>query len=264
MERHECTQESVSVSVVIPTYNRSGVLGRAIDSVLAQTHEKLELLVVDDASTDSTAKLVKDYDDPRVRHIPHQKNRGANVARNRGILASRGEYVAFLDDDDCWKPPKLEKQVEVFASSTTQLGLVYTGREVYDAEGYVNKNLPSDDGEVFDSLLRRNFIPSETPLVRRACFSESGLFDPNMKSCQDWDMWLRIAQRYLVGYVPEVLAETHRDSKNRISDDFGRKCQGTIFMIRKYWRDYLRDREAIALAAYSLYKNCARMRLDRD
>lgn len=101
-----------TISVIIPTYNHAGTLPRAIDSVLAQTFEDFELLVVDDGSTDDTAAVIADYEDDRVRYVPHETNRGASVARNTGIDHARGEFVAFLDSDDEWLPTKLERQLD--------------------------------------------------------------------------------------------------------------------------------------------------------
>lgn len=114
-----------TVSVIIPTYNRVDVLRRAIDSVLAQTYEDIELLVVDDGSTDGTKSLVTGYDDPRVVYVPHRTNRGASVARNTGIDRAKGEYMAFLDSDDEWRPEKLEKQVALLESRSEQWVAAY-------------------------------------------------------------------------------------------------------------------------------------------
>jgi len=99
------------VSVIIPTYNRAATLGRAIDSALEQTIDDLEVVVVDDGSTDDTESVLAAYEDPRVRTIIHATNQGANVARNTGLEHVRGEYVAFLDSDDVWHPAKLERQL---------------------------------------------------------------------------------------------------------------------------------------------------------
>ena len=115
------------VSVIIPTHNRSEFLGAAIGSVLSQTFQDFELIVVDDASTDTTAEVVASFNDERIKFIRHGMNKGGSVARNTGILNSTGDYIAFLDDDDEWLPAKLSKQIQVLLSSPPEVGCVYAG-----------------------------------------------------------------------------------------------------------------------------------------
>ena len=110
------------VSVIIPTYNRAHLVGRAIRSVLNQTYQDFEIIVVDDGSTDNTEEVVKSFNDPRIRYIRHEKNRGGSAACNTGIRAARGEYIAFQDSDDEWLPEKLEKQMQVFENTPTGVG----------------------------------------------------------------------------------------------------------------------------------------------
>jgi glycosyltransferase involved in cell wall biosynthesis len=109
---------SIAVSVVIPTYNRASLLGRAIKSVLEQTYQDFEIIVVDDASTDNTEEVVRNLRDRRIRYLRHEKNRGGSAARNTGIRAAWGQYIAFQDSDDEWLPEKLKKQMEVLAAAT--------------------------------------------------------------------------------------------------------------------------------------------------
>src|SRR6056297_1399486 len=119
-----------TVSVIVPTYNRADSLPRTIDSVLAQTHDDLELVVVDDASTDDTETVVERYEDDRVTYLEHATNRGGSAARNTGIRASDGDYVAFLDSDDEWHPEKLERQVRELESRSEEWVAAYCGVEM--------------------------------------------------------------------------------------------------------------------------------------
>ena len=121
------SEEKPTGSVIIPTYNRARMVDRAIQSVLSQTYQDFEIIVVDDASTDNTQEVVKEcmFRDKRVRYIKHEKNKGGSAARNTGIKNEHGEYVGFLDSDDEWLPTKLEKQIELFRKRCNSVGAVY-------------------------------------------------------------------------------------------------------------------------------------------
>ncbi len=121
------TEKRPTVSVIIPTYNRAHLLGRAIESVLDQTYQDFEIIVVDDASADETEEVVKSFGDDRINHIRHQKNKGGSAARNTGIKAARGEFIAFLDSDDEWVPKKLEKEIDRLQTLSNEVGVVYSG-----------------------------------------------------------------------------------------------------------------------------------------
>ena len=114
-----------TISVIIPTYNRAHLIGKAVKSVLSQTYQDFEIIVVDDGSTDNTEEIVKSFTDYKIYYICHKHNRGASAARNTGIKASRGEYIAFLDSHDEWLPEKLDKQIKTFNSESSEVGVVY-------------------------------------------------------------------------------------------------------------------------------------------
>jgi glycosyltransferase involved in cell wall biosynthesis len=200
------------VSVVIPVYNGARFLSRAIDSVLAQTYPAVEVVVVDDGSTDDSRALVAGYGD-RVVAV-HQANGGVAQARNAGILASRGELVAFLDQDDWWRPEKVAAQVRVFQSDA-EIGLVHTGVGHYDeqAQAFVGRLNPHDAphelvGYCYERLLLGNSIYNATVMVRRAALDAVGHFDASIagNTVADYELWLRVAQRFALAYVPEELA----------------------------------------------------------
>lgn len=198
-----------TISVVIPTHNRAKLLKRAINSVLRQTFEDFELIVVDDASLDNTSEVVESINDGRIRYVRLEKNSGGPVARNTGIKKARGKFIALLDDDDEWLPNRLELQIEKFESLGKDVGVVYGGFYYVsqDTGEIIGKRLPRYRGDVYTHFLKENFVGSPTLLIRKECFKKAGLFDPELKSSQDWDMWLRIAKYYRFDYVPAVVAK---------------------------------------------------------
>jgi GT2 family glycosyltransferase len=197
------------VSVIIAAYNAEQYLAEALDSVAAQTFQNFEVIVVDDGSTDRTADIVAGYSQV---HCLHQPNRGQPAARNAGIRAARGKYIAFLDADDLWLPSKLEKQVN-FLMSHADVDWIYSDAIVVDAENRtaickVGERLTLHEGPILRELLLCSFIASPTPLIKREVFADAVLFDesPNAKIGEDWKMWLRIAERHPVAVIREALA----------------------------------------------------------
>jgi glycosyltransferase involved in cell wall biosynthesis len=223
------------VSVIIPTHNRANLLGRAIKSVLSQTFEDFELIVVDDASTDRTPEVVGSIDDGRIRYIRLKKNSGAPIARNTGIKKSRGEFIAFLDDDDEWLPMRLEVQLKKFEGLEKSVGVVYGGFYYVSQENgkILGRNVPKFRGDVYPYLLKENFIGSPTLLIRRKCFKKAGLFDPLLTSSQDWDMWLRIAKHYKFDYVNEIIAKYYVHGR-QISFNMNKYIPGRERFINKH------------------------------
>lgn len=196
-----------SVSVVIPAYNAAAYVGAAIDSVLAQTLKDLEIIVVDDGSTDETPLVLERFGS-RIRAI-RQQNRGVSAARNRGIDESHGRYVAFLDADDLWLPAKLQRQIEALAADGVK-------QACYTSHLLVTEQLrplrahrsPRRSTALDDLLARGNVIGSPSSVVcERELFSAAGGFDEAFSLCADWEMWLRIAARTDFLYVDEPLVQ---------------------------------------------------------
>jgi glycosyltransferase involved in cell wall biosynthesis len=193
------------VSVIIPTYNRLSMLKEAVDSVLAQDFEDMELIVVDDGSTDETAEELKQYGG-RVKLIQHSVNRGVSAARNRGILDERGKYVAFLDSDDLWVKGKLKIQV-AFLDDNPHYPLCYTD-EIWIRKGKrVNPMLKHAkySGWIFEKCLPLCIISPSSAMMRKTLFSKVGLFDEALPVCEDYDFWLRVSARFPIFFINRKL-----------------------------------------------------------
>ncbi|HYU25722.1 MAG TPA: glycosyltransferase [Thermoanaerobaculia bacterium] len=196
-----------TISVIMPSYNYARYLRQAIDSALGQTCAPLEVIVVDDGSTDATPEVLASYGD-RI-HVIRQKNQGVATARNTGIAAARGEYVAFLDSDDLWDPRKLELQVARFEADPS-LGLAHSGVEMFDDAGNTLRVYrEGKEGRIAADLLC--FSPNVITLtgsnimVPKRVAEEIGGFDPRLPPSEDWDFCYRVAARYPVGFVADVL-----------------------------------------------------------
>lgn len=193
-----------TVSVIIPTYNRADFLKEAVDSVLTQTFHDVELIVVDDGSTDHTRQLLQSYGQ-QLRSVT-QENRGVSSARNIGIHASTGEYIALLDSDDLWLPNKLEQQVTVMEQQP-DLQLCHT-EEIWIRRGKrVNpkKKHQKHGGYIFPYCLPLCVISPSSVMMRRTLFEEVGMFDEALPACEDYDLWLRITKTYPVHFIETPL-----------------------------------------------------------
>lgn len=230
------------VSVVIPTYQRATFLERAITSVLAQTYTRWEIIVVDDNDASSayrreTRSFMERYrDDSRISYLEHPENRGGSAARNTGIRAAQGEYVAFLDDDDEWQPTKLAAQLRCFELSGRATAFVYTGFEKVDtATGERVAVIPSVRGDVYESLLKRNPIgTTSTVMCRKDALLEVGLFDETLPAKQDIDLYIRLAQAYRVDFVSDVLATFYNHAQERISTSSDAAVRSHEIFYEKY------------------------------
>ncbi|WP_092378786.1 glycosyltransferase family 2 protein [Desulfomicrobium apsheronum] len=192
------------VSVIIPTHDRADVLGRAVASVLGQTWTDFELFVVDDGSSDATASVLAEFDDPRLTGM-HQENKGVSAARNLGIAASGGRYVALLDSDDYWMPDKLEKQIRFMAESGFA---ICQTEEIWIRNGQrVNPRFKhaKPAGWFLERSLELCLISPSCVMFTRELWRELGPFDERLPACEDYSLWLRVGARHPVGLVPEAL-----------------------------------------------------------
>ncbi len=225
---------SSQVSVVIPTHNRADMLPRAIRSVLTQTVQDFEIIVVDDASTDDVKAVVQSFGDARIILVRHEACRGGSAARNTGIVSARGEFVAFLDDDDEWLPKKLELQLLRMAADDKP-GMVYTGAlHIGQQSGSVHKVFrPVDSPDLLGRLLKENVIETTSSvMIRRVCLGRGIRFDESLKSCQDWDFYLKVVKQCSVACIGTPLVR-HYEHPSRISKNYESVMQGHHDLYRK-------------------------------
>jgi glycosyltransferase involved in cell wall biosynthesis len=222
------------VSVIIPAYNAAGFVRRAVDSVLGQGFQDFELLVVDDGSTDATREALAEYGD-RLRLLG-QDNDGPAAARNHGLQHARGEYVAFLDADDYWKPEKLQRQVELL-DARPEIGFCSTATEVTDSVGRPAGNWPCrpEAGPLPDILFLHGTVISGSTsgvLARRNLIDAVGGFDPTLRGFEDPDLWIRLAARAGYACIPEPLTVVVR-THNSVSGNLVNMRRATLASFRK-------------------------------
>jgi glycosyltransferase involved in cell wall biosynthesis len=241
------------VSVITPTFNRAHLIGETMRSILAQTFDDLEILVIDDGSTDNTSEVIVSLGDPRIRFIPLPHSGSISSVRNRGIREAGGQYITFLDSDDLWSPQAVMTLKGVLDGNPA-LGLSY---------GRVERRGPCPDrridrhlarirmrsGNVFPPLLLENFILTQAVMVRKEAFSKAGIFDEelNISIGEDWEFFLRLAWHYPVGAADETLGYyvTHGANTNK---DSIKSCQDEIRILNKICAAFPVKKELAALA----------------
>jgi GT2 family glycosyltransferase len=209
----------MDVSVIVPTRNRSALLATTLRSVVRQRDVDLEVIVVDDASTDRTPEVVTALGDARVRMVRCQAPRGVSAARNLGAAEARGEWLGFVDDDDLWAPDKLARQLH--AAREESRGWAYGGAVVIDARGRILRaQIPLPPDETVRALLQYDAIPGggSNVIVRRATWQEAGPFDTRLRGGEDWEMWLRLAKRGLPACVCSPLVAKRLHDSNMTLD----------------------------------------------
>lgn len=262
------------VSVIIPTYNRSRLLAGALKSVLAQSYDDWEILVIDDGGIDDAAAVVAGFDGKPIRYLRHEHRRGSAASRNTGILHATSEYVAFLDDDHEWYPEKLMRQMQRMQASPGEVGGVYTGCFIIErSTGKIREQVvPTTRGDVHRALLAGNCIGSASSmLMRRSCIQEAGCFDEGLPSFYDYDLWLRAAHKYHFECIREPLLKYYVDGdeiwtnpdafargldlmfkKHGESTAFRRKCAGYYLRLGMQFceaRQFNAGRKALLRAA---------------
>lgn len=259
-----------TVSVVIAAFNAARWIGETLDSVLAQTYRDFEVIVIDDGSTDETADVVALYG--RKVHYFHRENGGQPSARNVGIRAARGSYIAFIDADDLWLPNKLELQMKLL-TVRRHLAWVYSDAFYYDTESRSVRKTASQlnkmfDGDILRQLLMGNFIPSPTPVIKKEVFDIIGYFDesPLLRIGEDWNMWLKIAAKYIIGYIPQPLAMVRCHATSMIgSMDLSVSFQSELRMVEQaVSRDPVHLTAIRKSALAKVYINAAQYMLARN
>jgi glycosyltransferase involved in cell wall biosynthesis len=232
----------MTLSVIIPAYNRASVIPAAIRSVFSQGFGDLEVIVVDDASSDGTREAVAALKDPRLVYIRHERNQGGAAARNTGITAARGEYVAFLDSDDEWLPGKLQKQMDLFKKLDDAYGVVYTGLKVEFEDGRPGEISPAvHRGYFLNELLVSNCVRTlSSVIVKRKYLQDVGGLDARLRSCQDWDLYIRLMKvcKFECVQEPLVVYYVNKQDPSRISNAGKSIIQGHDMILQKFQEDY--------------------------
>lgn len=232
---------SPAVSVVIPTHQRAGAIRASVQSVLRQTFEDFELIVVDDGSSDGTEAALAAIPDPRLKTLRHERNRGANAARNTGLAAAAAPLVAYQDSDDEWLPDKLARQLARLEAAPAETVAVYCGLALAEpdpADGRMRLDyLPRADGravegDLTEALLVGNIVSTQTLLARRSALRQAGGFDEALPALQDWDMALRLARRGPFAFVDEPLA-IQRLSPNSLTRAKGKRLEAYARVLEK-------------------------------
>ncbi len=224
------------ISVVIPTYNRAHRLRRALAGVQRQTCANLEIIVVDDGSTDGTAALLQGFPERRLRYVRHDENRGGSAARNTGIAQARGSYVAFLDSDDEWMHEKLERQLAVFRRHP-EIAAVSTADVVCrDGRAAEIRFTDPPEGPLLPTLLRRYIGVTSSLMVKKSCLEAVGGFDEQLVRCQDWDLCIRLAERYSMVHLPDVLVRIHNHADEASITSTPETMAGYRLFLQKHGR----------------------------
>lgn len=221
------------VSIVLPTYNRTNLVGRAVESILEQTYQEFELIVIDDGSIDDTENVIKSYEDERIRYRKLEQNYGPAHARNVGISYAECEYIAFHDSDDVWRREKLEKQMKVMRNAPEEVGMVYGCCKYHGLLGetdyFPRREIEAEkkQGFIYPKLLEENLIGMPSLLVRRECIGQVGMFHEGFQSLEDYEWILRLGRQYEARYIDEVLVDVYAQegSINRnLSVNFTARC----------------------------------------
>jgi len=229
------------VSVIVPAYNAAVYLPYAVDSVLAQTYPNWEIVIVDDGSTDDTRAVVDSYR-PKLRdklQYIYQPNKGLPAARNTGMRAASGEFIALLDADDVWLPQRLERGAAMMDAGPG-VGLVHARVVRINALGDITGQLKVKpkymSGNIArDIYTRRVHIVCPTVLFRKTCLQTAGWFDETMQATEDRDLWFRIALRDKVAYIDEVLAH-YRLSPSSMTSNLDRLLKGQLYFVAKHYK----------------------------
>ncbi len=275
--------ENKLVSVIIPTYKRPDTLSRAIDSVLRQTYSPIEIFVVDDNNPDTegralTEELMKKYEnEPRVTYLKHEKNKNGSAARNTGARASKGEYLAFLDDDDEYLPCKIEAQVKRLEELDEEWGACYCRYYRKSGDKIISRSMEKREGYVSFHELCRNFWHGggTGPIVRRSVFEDVGGFDESFWRNQDYEYMLKITKKYKLAFTNvygqivhvdsfherqityEATLETFKNTFKRDIDELDEKKKRKFnkMMALQTYRYYLFDEKNVKEAVAVLKKN---------
>lgn len=247
-----------TISVIIPAYNSERTIQETVESVQNQTLSDIEIIIINDGSTDQTWNLIQRLDDPRIRAFSYE-NGGVAVARNRGIAHSAGELLAFLDSDDLWTSDKLESQLEAL-NTHPDTSVAYSWTSYFhDQKGTIHPGHPVYfEGDVYADLLKWNFLASgSNPLISRKAIEEIGGFDPVFPPCEDWDFYLRLSAKYKFIFVPKHQIIYRQSSTSVSASNFEFMEKQSLAVIEKNYQrapqqyQYLKRQSVAWIYTYS-------------
>lgn len=236
------------VSVVIPTHNRPQMLKKAIGSVLAQEYKDWEVIVIDDCPERPAEYVIKEFADPRLIYVKHEKNKGGGAARNTGIAASSGEFIAFLDDDDEWLPEKLARQMDKFEKTSYETGFCFSAvKIIYDDRQEVSA-AKEGIADFYQTALSRfkGFITSSL-VVKKYVFKECGMFDESLPSHQEAELILRISRKFKgLGFSRPLVKMTQNSGHEHINKDLTKRIAGRELVLEKHMSEFLQNPDILA------------------
>lgn len=248
--------DSPKVSVIVPTYNRANRLEGTLRSIVSQTYQDFELIVVDDGSTDNTSKVIESF--PSAQYLPMKKNSGVSKARNIGLACAKGEFICFLDSDDLWKEKKLEIQIH-WMESNTDNQVCYTD-EIWVRNGVrvnqMNKHRKYT-GDIFRHCLALCIVSPSSVMIRARLFSEIGNFDESLPACEDYDLWLRIAVKYAFHFIEEPLIIKQGGHGDQLSRKYWGMDRFRVAALKKLLDQNSLDQEKLKLTRSSLVEKCS-------
>jgi len=231
---------NLPISVIIPFYKRQSVFDETLQSVFAQTVTPIEIIVVDDASGGDAIAYLKQYE-PRITVIALEKNVGVSAARNVGVKAAKGKYIAFLDSDDLWSEDKLEKQFN-YLEKHTDVSLLHTGCRVFYPDKpdviYINKPL----NLLFRDLIKNSHVTPPSMMMKREDFMALGGFDPTFRQTEDYEFSMRlITKGYKIHFLPEALTHVRLGTADKISSNWKGFYNGHVGVVQKYKHFYIKE-----------------------
>ena len=248
--------DSPKVSVIVPTYNRADLLERALNSIVSQTYQDFELIVVDDGSTDKTSKVMKSF--PKAQYLYIKKNSGVSKARNVGLASAKGELICFLDSDDLWNEKKIQIQAQWLENNKASQ-ICYTD-EIWIRNG-VRVN-PMDrhrkySGDIFRHCLGLCIVSPSSVMIRAKLFDEIGNFDESLPACEDYDLWLRIASKYAFHFIEEPLIIKYGGHSDQLSRKYWGMDRFRVVALKKLLDQNSLDKEKLKLTRSMFLEKCS-------
>ena len=251
-----CVVDSPKVSVIVPTYNRADRLERALNSIVSQTYQDFELIVVDDGSTDKTSQLMKSF--PKAQYFYIKKNSGVSKARNVGLAFAKGELICFLDSDDLWKEKKIQIQ-SLWLENNKDSQICYTD-EIWVRNGVrvnpMNRHRKYS-GDIFRHCLGLCIVSPSSVMIRAKLFDEIGNFDESLPACEDYDLWLRIASKYAFHFIKEPLIIKYGGHSDQLSRKYWGMDRFRVVALKKLLDQNSLDKEKLKLTRSVFLEKCS-------